>query len=605
VVGGNAGAIQSWLATAGAELACLPGAEAEYSVRLSGGQVSASGRCTFWVTGDPAGRAAIGRLLTRFCAPAAVLAGHVAAALPVRQGIGIDASGGRPQHRLYLHGRVPATLADRYESWRWRAGGGPAASAYAFHFLPETPSGLRPVDLVDDLLRPGLELLLADDRLRQGSGFWLRTAPAGTIEQVDVAFPWHPPARSLPGLAALARSAGVVSDAGWGALPVRHVALPAGRRPPSVTLYACAPAGGPVLLSEARMQAHVRRGATAIGTAIGRLTRRLSAAAVLPGPPAAAAGLGEFYDGEVATWRRVLGQKLHYHNGLFCDGQGIAPGDMDTALDRAVTELYPLIPAGGRLYDIGCGWGGPLAMFIRDLRCPSLGITISRDQFRYAAGLGLPVRWGDAERTLPPGHFDCAVLLESFEHIKDKRRLLEVLALFAGRLVMRVNCQDASPRSTAFGGAMHMISSARLRTLLDAAGWRVIHWRDRRAASMPSAAAWHARARQPGLASDTHLRTLEAWSARVLAAPAEWAAANPLIEVAAVRRTTACPSDLGLVGAPRPALEPVPAGDALTAARYRAMRREMRPALGSHLPISLPPARPPMSIRREISPAGP
>jgi hypothetical protein len=480
------------------------------------------------------------RLLTRFGAPAAVLTGHSAAELPVRQGIGIDASGPRPQHRLYLHGRVPATLADRYESWRWRADSGPAASAYSFHFLPETPSGLRPGDLVDDLLRPGLELLLADDRLRQSSGFWLRTESAAAIEQVDLAFPWHPPARSLPGLMALARSVGVVSDAGWGTLPVRHVALPVGRRLPSVTLYTCAPTGGQIPLSEAGVQAHVRRGAANMGTAIGELTRRLPAAPALPGPRPAALRLGQSYDGEVATWQRVLGPKLHYHNGLFGDGpdsgQGIPPGDMDAALDRAVTDLYPLIPAGGRLYDIGCGWGGPLAMFIRDLRCPSLGITISRDQFRYVAGLGLPVRWGDAERTLPPGHFDCAVLLESFEHIKDKRRLLEVLAMFADRLVMRVNCQDSSTQPTAFGGTMHMISSARLRALLCAADWHIIHWRDQRAASMPSAAVWHARAGQPGLASNAHLRTLEAWSARVLAAPAEWAAANPLIEVAAVRR---------------------------------------------------------------------
>ncbi|HTU74884.1 MAG TPA: methyltransferase domain-containing protein [Trebonia sp.] len=527
----GAGGIESWLATAVPELAGLPGAAAEYSVRLAAGHVSKSGRCTLWASGDSAGPAAMRRLLTRLGAPAAVLAWHAAAVLPVRQGIGVDASGGLPCHRLYLHGRAPATLADRYECWRWQAGGEPAASAYSFHFLPETPAGLRPAGLVDGLLRPGLELLLAEDRLRQSSGFWLRADPSGTIDQLDLAFPWHPAARSLPGLAALARSVGVVGDAGWGDLPVRHVALPAGRRRPSVTLYASAPTGGPMPLSEAGMQAHVRRRAAAVGTVIEGRTRPSV-------PPAAApAGdrLGEFYDGEVASWQRVLGPQLHYHHGLFCDGDAARPGDMDAALERAVTELYPLIPAGGRLYDIGCGWGGPLAMFIRDLRCPSLGITISRDQFRYAAGLGLPVRWGDAERTLPPGHFDCAVLLESLEHIRDKGRLLEVLALFADRLVMRVNCQDSSTRPTAFGETMHMISSARLRMLLGAAGWHVTHWRDRRAAAMPSAAVWHARARQGGQAGNAHLRALAAWSGRVLAAPAEWAAANPLIEVAAVR----------------------------------------------------------------------
>ncbi len=221
---------------------------------------------------------------------------------------------------------------------------------------------------------------------------------------------------------------------------------------------------------------------------------------------------------------------MHYHHGLF--HEDLAP-DLDAALDRAVTDLYPFIPAGGRLYDVGCGWGGPLRMFAEDLNCPSLGLTVSRAQYRHIAAAGLPVRWGDAEQTVPPGYFDCAVLLESFEHIRAKQRLLEVLALFAGRLVMRVNCQDLSAPTSVFAGTMHMISSADLRSLLEAAGWRIEHWRDRRAEALPSAAAWHSRAITPGLVRDQHLDTLQAWSGRVLMMSAQWAAANPLIEVVA------------------------------------------------------------------------
>lgn len=211
----------------------------------------------------------------------------------------------------------------------------------------------------------------------------------------------------------------------------------------------------------------------------------------------------------------------------------VRASDMNTALDRAVTELYPFIPAGGRLYDIGCGLGGPLEMWIRDLRCPSLGLTISRAQFRHVASRGLPVRWGDAEQTLPPGYFDCAVLLESFEHIVAKRHLLEVLRTFTGRIVMGVNCQDRSPAPVAFDGTMHMISSARLRSLLSDTGWRITHWRDRREEVMPSVACWNSRANRPRLVADAHLDALREWSGRVLGAPAEWAAANPLIEVVA------------------------------------------------------------------------
>jgi hypothetical protein len=99
-------------------------------------------------------------------------------------------------------------------------------------------------------------------------------------------------------------------------------------------------------------------------------------------------------------------------------------------------------------------------MWVRDLGCQALGLTISRDQFRHVAGTGLPVRLGDAELTTPPGYFDCAVLLESLEHIRDKVRLLTVLRLFCGRLVMRVNCQVTAPPGSVFAGTMHMISSA-------------------------------------------------------------------------------------------------------------------------------------------------
>lgn len=98
---------------------------------------------------------------------------------------------------------------------------------------------------------------------------------------------------------------------------------------------------------------------------------------------------------------------------------------------------------------------------------------------------------------------------------------------------MRVNCQDLSAPTSVFGGTMHMISSADLRRLLEAAGWRIEHWRDRRAEALPSVAAWHGRAITPGLVRDQHLDTLQAWSGRVLMMSAEWAAANPLIEVVA------------------------------------------------------------------------
>ena len=197
-----------------------------------------------------------------------------------------------------------------------------------------------------------------------------------------------------------------------------------------------------------------------------------------------------------------------------------------------MTELYRFIPAGSSVYDIGCGWGGPLAMLARDQNCRGLGLTISRTQFRHVAGLGLPVRLGDAERTLPPGAFDCALLLESFCHIADKPRLLEVLRLFASRLVMRVNCQDGSSAPRAFGGTMHMVSSTQLRDMLVASGWRIRHWQDRRREALPSVQVWRPPPCRNSADGDPHIETLREWCARVLQDPGAWGAHNPLIEVA-------------------------------------------------------------------------
>jgi hypothetical protein len=549
-------AVAGWLAVVGGELRG-PGIEAEFAVRLSAGAITPTGRWTCWVPAEwvpadlppdstVAALAAVRRLLGWLAAPAAVLAELGATPLPVRLGIGIDAGDGTPVHRLYLHSRCPKTQAGHYRRWRWRQGETATAAGYSFHFLPETADGLRPENLVPAPLRPAVTELLGTERLRQGSGFWLRRDAAGQVDQVDLAFPWNPPAGSLAGMAGLIGHFGLAGrraapgDARWQDLPVRHVAVGTGPRAGTAALYVSAPLPGPLPGNEATLQQQVRDGAVRLRDTMERAVyRRLPPpTAPAPAPPPGAVPLDRFYGGDRDTWSRILGPRLHYHHGLFGPAAGdgsAAADDFETALDRAVTELYPFIPPGGRLYDVGCGWGGALAMWIGDLRCHGLGLTISPDQFRHVAAAGLPVRLGDAELTTPPGYFDCAVLLESLEHIRDKQRLLAVLRLFCGRLVMRVNCQDTAPPGPAFAGTMHMISSARLRELLVAAGWRVTHWQDRRPEAMPSVAAWHRRATAVASAgtADPHLDTLVAWTTRVLAAPTAWAAANPLIDVVA------------------------------------------------------------------------
>lgn len=184
---------------------------------------------------------------------------------------------------------------------------------------------------------------------------------------------------------------------------------------------------------------------------------------------------------------------------------------------------------------MGCDWGAPAQMLIREHGCEVLALTNARSQYRHCADLGLPVRLGDMEAALPPGRFDCALLLESFSHVRDKARLLKLLRPFTDRLVLRAHCQDAAPPERRFAGTMHMIPSTQLREIIEASGWTIVHWDNRRAASMPTLKVWRRRLRAVPKTDDRHLEAFRHWCERVCQFPEPWADNNPLIDVVCVR----------------------------------------------------------------------
>jgi cyclopropane fatty-acyl-phospholipid synthase-like methyltransferase len=513
--------------------------EREFSIRLLPGRLERWGRFGTWMTGaSPDAFAPAARWLREVEAPPEVIAAQAACITPVRQGVAVALTANGPEFRLYLHGRRGDTQGDDYRALRWRHGQTPRRSSYVFHFLPETPDGQTPADLVPEWARAAFAGLAADPWMRRASGFWLRRDADGRLDQIDLTFPWHPPAGMLAGLMKLAEDFGIPEDerAWLAGLPVRHVAVKAAEAAqtgdePAVTLYVSGPAAVEAPATEAELQAQTCQGALAVSQKA-RLFH-----ALLPNLPAAEPdrpALDEFYSGAIERWHAVLGDEMHYHHALFT-APDANPDDatMHAASRRAVSDLFDFIAPGERVYDVGCGWGGPLAMLARERQCQVLGVTIAREQFRHIAAMQLPVRWADAERTLPPGRFDCILLLESFEHIVEKKRLLTLLRPFGGRLVMRVNCQDSAPPRSRFGGTMQMISSPMLRELLDQTGWRVRHWRDRRREAMPSATAWLRRLRRLGPTDDKHLETMRGWCERVVRFGETWGGHNPLIEVVA------------------------------------------------------------------------
>ena len=505
----------------------------EFSIRMTPGRIAKTGRFCCWLKHSPHIAQAMAGLLRHLNAPAEVTAAPLAVADSLMVCHGISVAPG--SLRYYRHARQPHGLDNDYRAWRWQADQPEIETCrYRCSYPPETPDGLKPLDLVPAELRADFQALMDEPRFRLGSAFWLRSSMDQRIDQLDLAFPWMPQAGSLAGLQSLAQRMGISAKSGWRRLPVRHVALALDRPQPEITLYSSAPWQGAWPKTEAELQKGVIAQAKEIGSfAEDRLYRRLPPLPTLP-PSGEVSPIGAFYDGDITLWKRVLGADLHYHFGIF-DDQAAHPDAamMAAAQCRAVSELYPLLPAGRTIYDVGCGWGGPMSMWVRDLGCPSVGLTVSRDQYRHVASRGLPVRWGDAESTLPPGLFDCAVMLESLCHMRDKEHVLRILRVHCGRLVMRVHCQDRAPAGTVFGGTMHMISSQDLRALLEQTGWTIRHWQNRRFQTLPNFRGWNAALSGIPPTGHDHIEVLRSWSARAEAILADWAANNPLIEVMA------------------------------------------------------------------------
>jgi SAM-dependent methyltransferase len=200
----------------------------------------------------------------------------------------------------------------------------------------------------------------------------------------------------------------------------------------------------------------------------------------------------DYYDNMTPEeWKPILGDDLHYHFGFYEDGMSFEVG-----LRYAVRRLFPLLDTGPRVLDIGCGWGGPareLAASGYDVSC----VTNSKRQLGYCRSLGLRTELLDVEQDGLDGLgcFDSVFMMESLEHIFDKKRLLHTLAGVADRLVLVTNCNALAVHTplAAFGDTCLMMSVTRLLETLDAAGWCVRQSSDVRARSMPTIGYWKAR----------------------------------------------------------------------------------------------------------------
>lgn len=144
----------------------------------------------------------------------------------------------------------------------------------------------------------------------------------------------------------------------------------------------------------------------------------------------------------------------HVHHGYW-DGAG----DPLAAQVRLIEKLvhFASIPRGARVLDIGCGTGGAARWLAENLGCSVLGISISPVEvaaaIEKARGSGvenlIEFHVADANKMdFPEASFDAVWIVETSEHLVDKRRFLENCARVlkpGGRLALATCLAPAHP----------------------------------------------------------------------------------------------------------------------------------------------------------------
>jgi len=162
---------------------------------------------------------------------------------------------------------------------------------------------------------------------------------------------------------------------------------------------------------------------------------RLVTAGTSPGAIASHYDLSnEFF----AAW---LGPELVYSCALWDETD---PADsLDAAQARKLDWFADVLEvAGGRVLDIGCGWGALLDRFVRRHGAAAgVGLTLSEAQRSYAVGRGVPAvdyrveSWVDHR---PTAQYDAATCIEMSEHLASDAltvdEKVEVYDAFFGRV---------------------------------------------------------------------------------------------------------------------------------------------------------------------------
>lgn len=254
----------------------------------------------------------------------------------------------------------------------------------------------------------------------------------------------------------------------------------------------------------------------------------------LDGTPFRRADVGDYYSSAPPEdWVPVIGRGLHFHFGYFTGGE-----TLDAGLERTVREFYPHVPRGTRVLDLGCGWGGPAAMFVKERGCSVTGVTASAGQAAHCRSRGLEAHQLDLEQGWIPGSevYDIAFALESIEHMRDKAGILSRARQRARRLIVSASlAADGLGNYDTYSGTMRLCTVSDLVELVTEAGWTIRSIRNRRFQSLRTLTLWreNIEANWPEGDPPAAIRDLLDLCRHALADPLGWAGNNPLIDIVA------------------------------------------------------------------------
>jgi len=134
-------------------------------------------------------------------------------------------------------------------------------------------------------------------------------------------------------------------------------------------------------------------------------------------------GNGQYhYDIGNDLYEAMLDRRMLYTCALWSTGARTLDEAQDAKLELVCKKVGLPARRGMRVLDLGCGWGGFAAYAAERYGAEVVGLTVSREQVRYAkeryADLPIDIRLDDYRHAT--GHYDAVVSIGLMEHVGPK-----------------------------------------------------------------------------------------------------------------------------------------------------------------------------------------